>query len=150
MPRNMPKTQGGYFKHGSLIHWTKWYPSLFSSLKMTPFFAAKHWLFSSKLALFRDKTLTFQSKINPLFCGKTLIFQPKWTPLFTVKHWTLKVTPFSPNSRRWVPKYPVFLGKWESWISLKITPLFTNFRTRMHVVKQYKWGCWDIKWNFGI
>ncbi len=94
----------------SLIHWKKWYPSLFSSLKMTTFFAAKHWLFSSKWPLLHDKTLTFQSKMNPLFCGKTLTFQPKWTPFFTVKHWTSKLTPFSPNSRRWVPKYPLFLG----------------------------------------
>ncbi len=47
----------------SLTHWKKWYPSLFSSLKMSLFFAAKHWLFSSKRPLFRYKTLTFQSKI---------------------------------------------------------------------------------------
>ncbi len=65
---------------GSLTHWKKWYPSLFSSLKMTPFFAAKHWLFSSKQPLFRNKTLTFQSKMKHLFCGKTLTFQPKWSP----------------------------------------------------------------------
>ncbi len=27
---------------GSLTHWKKWYPSLFSNLNITPFFAAKH------------------------------------------------------------------------------------------------------------
>ncbi len=51
----------------SLTHWQKWYPSLFSSLKMTHFYGAKHGLFSSKLSLFHDKTLTFRSKMNPLF-----------------------------------------------------------------------------------
>ncbi len=120
---------------GSLIHWKKWYPSLFSSLKMTPFFVAKHWPFSSKQPLFCDKTLTCQSKMNPFFCGKTLTFQPKLTPFFMVKHWTSQLTHFSPNSQRWVPKYPLFLGKCESWISSKNTHLFTNFRTRMRVVK---------------
>ncbi len=111
----------------------KWYPSLFSSLKITPFFVAKHWLFSSKWPLFRDKTLTFQSKMNPCFCGKTLTFQPKWTRIFPVKHWTSILTPFYPNSQRWVPKYSFFLGK--SWISSKNYPFFENFRTRMGVVK---------------
>ncbi len=52
---------------GSLSHWKKWYPSLFSSLKMTPFLAEKYSLFSSKWPLFRDKTLTFLSKLNPLY-----------------------------------------------------------------------------------
>ncbi len=120
---------------GSLTHWKKWYPSVFSSLKMTPYFAANHWLFSSKRPLFRDKALTFQDKMYPLFCDKILNFQPKWTTLFTVKHWTSKLTYFSPNSWRLVPKYPLFLGKCESWISSKNTPSFVNFRTRMHVVK---------------
>ncbi len=55
---------------GSLTHWKKWYPSLFSSLKMTFFFAAKHSLFSSKRPLFHNKTLTFQSNMNPFFALK--------------------------------------------------------------------------------
>ncbi len=42
-----------------------------------PLFCGKSRLVSSKEHLFHDKTLTFQSKINPLFCGKTLTFQPK-------------------------------------------------------------------------
>ncbi len=65
----------------SLTHWKKWYPSLFSNFKMTPFFVAKHWLFSSRQLLFRDKTLAFLSKMNPLFLDKTMTFQPKWTPV---------------------------------------------------------------------
>ncbi len=120
---------------GSLTQWKTWYPPLFSSLKMTPFFVVKHWLLSSKQPLFRDKTQTFLFKMNPLFCGKTLTFQPKWTPFFAVKQWTSKLTPFSPNSRRWVPKYPLFLGICESWISSKNTSLFVNFRTRMRMAK---------------
>ncbi len=84
---------------GSLTHCKKWYPSLFFSLKMSPFFVAKHWLFNSKQPIFRNKTLTFQSKMNPIFYGKTLTFQIKWTFLFTVKHWTSKLTCFSPNSQ---------------------------------------------------
>ncbi len=91
---------------GSLTHWKKWYPSLFSSLKMTYFFAAKHWLFSSKRPLFAIKHWLFSSKWTP-FCGKTLTFQPKWTPFFMVKHWTSTLSPYSPNSQRWVPKYPL-------------------------------------------
>ncbi len=67
----------------SLNHWKRWYPSLFSSLKMTAFFVAKHRLFSSKRPLLRYKTFTFLSKMNPLYCSKTLAFQPKWTPLFS-------------------------------------------------------------------
>ncbi len=78
----------GYNSRARLPH-----SSLFSILKMTPFFPAKHWLFSSKWLLFRDNALTFQ---------------PKWTPFFTVKHWTSKLTPFSPNSQRWVPNTPFF------------------------------------------
>ncbi len=108
-------------RYGSLTHRKRWYPSLFSSLKMTPFFVAKHWLFSWKRPLFRDKSETFQSKMTPLLCGKTLTFQPKWTPFFTVKDWTSKLTSFSLHSQRWVPKYPFFLGKCESWISSKNT-----------------------------
>ncbi len=98
---------------GSLTIWKKWYPFLFSSLKMIPFFAAKLCLLSSKRPVFRDKTLTFQFKMNPLFCNKPLTFHPKWTLLFTVKHWTSKFievsTKISPFSRC------------ESWISSKIT-----------------------------
>ncbi len=120
---------------GSLTHWKKWYPSLFSSLKMTPFFVAKHWLFRSKWPLFHDKTLTFQSKMNPLFCGKTLDFSAQMKPPFHGKTMDIKITLFSPNSWRWVPKYTLFLGKCESWISSKNTPLVTNFRTRLRVVK---------------
>ncbi len=118
----------------SLIHWKKWYPSLFSSLKMTPFFEAKHWLFSSKWPLFHDKTLTFQSKITPFFVVKHWLFSPNEL-FFMVKHWTSNLTLFSQNSQRWVPKYPLFLGECESWNSLKNTPLFVNFRTRIRVVK---------------
>ncbi len=89
-------------------------------LKTTHFFAIKHWLFSPKW---------------PLFLVKTLTCPPKWTTLFIVKHWTSKLTNLSPNSLRWVPKYPLFLGKFKSWISSKNTPLFENFRSRMCVVK---------------
>ncbi len=106
-------------RSGSLTLWKKCCPSLFSSLKITPFFVAKYCFFSTKQPLFRHETLTFQ--INLLFCSKILIFQPKWTPIFTVKNWTSKLTPFPPNSQRWVPKYPLFLGKCESWISSKNT-----------------------------
>ncbi len=94
------------YSPGSLTIWKKWYPSLFSSLKMIPFFVAKHWLLSSKRPLFRDKTLTFQFKMNLLFCSKTLTFQPKWTPFFTAKTLDIKINPFPPKSWRWVPKYP--------------------------------------------
>ncbi len=58
---------------GSLTHWKKCYPSLFSSVKITPFFVAKR-------PLFCNKALTFQSKMNPLFCSKTLTCQPKCPP----------------------------------------------------------------------
>ncbi len=110
---------------GSLTHWKKWYPSLFFSLKITPFFVAKHWLFSSKRPLFRSKTLAFESKLNPLFCGKTLTFQPKWTPIFKVKHFirinpyfskftevSTKIPPFSRKMRilDFIKKYPFYSG----------------------------------------
>ncbi len=99
---------------GSFTHCKKWYPSLFISLKMSPFFVAKHWLFNSKLPFFRYKTLDLSVQNEPLFYCKTLTFQPKWTLFFTVKHRTSKLTPFSPNTQSWVPKYPVFLEKCES------------------------------------
>ncbi len=105
-------------------------PILVLQFENYPLFAAKHWLFNLKW---------------PLFCHKTLIFQPKWTPIFTVKHWTSKLTPFSPNLQRWVAKYTLYLGKCESWISSKNTPLFANFRTGMGVVKQYEWGSWGVE-----
>ncbi len=84
---------------------------------------------------FTIKTQTFQSKMNPLFEVKHWLFSRNGPHFFTVKHWTSKLTSFSPNSRRWVPKYPLFLGKCKSWISSNNTPLFTNFWTRMRVVK---------------
>ncbi len=56
-----------YCELSSLTHWKKWCSSLFSSLKITRFFVAKHWFFSSKRTLFHDKTQTFQSKMNLLF-----------------------------------------------------------------------------------
>ncbi len=84
-----------------LTHWKKWYPSLFSSLKMTPFFVAKHWLFSSKWPLFHDKHWLF-SPNEPPFHGKTL---------------DIKINPFFSIFMVWVPKYILFLGKCESWIS---------------------------------
>ncbi len=47
---------------------------------------------------------------------------------------------------------PFFLGKYESWISSKNTPLFTNFRTRMCVVSSMSEGagrgCHLLKWSF--
>ncbi len=55
------------------------------STQNNPFFGIKHWLFSPKW--------------TPFFYGKTLTFQIKWTFLFTVKHWTSKLTCFSPNLR---------------------------------------------------
>ncbi len=100
-------------------------PILVLQFENYPFFAAKNRLLSSKRPLFRNKTLTFQSKMNPLFCGKTLPFQTKWTSFFMVKHWTSKLTSFSPNSRRWVAKYPLYLGKCKCWISSKI-PLYSR------------------------
>ncbi len=110
-------------------------PILVLQFENDPRFCGKTLTFQLKTTTFRHKTQTFQLKMNPLFCSKTLTFQTKWTSLFTVKHWILKLTPFSPNSWRWVPKYPRFLGKCESWISSKNTRLFANFRTRMRVVK---------------
>ncbi len=95
---------------GSFTHCKKWYPSLFVSLKMwqnTDFLTQNYHFFAIK-------HLTFQSKMNPFFYCKTLTFQPKWTLFFTVKHRTSKLTPFSPNTQSWVPKYPVFLEKCES------------------------------------
>ncbi len=85
------ETQVGY-SPGSLTHWKKWYPSLFSSLKMTPFFAAKHWLFSSKWPPFHGKTLDI--KINPFFS--------KFTEVST------KIPPFSRKMRilDFLQKYP--------------------------------------------
>ncbi len=93
-------------------------PILVLRFENVPLFCSKTlWLFSSKIPLFRDKTPTFQSKMNPFFVVKHWLFSPK-------------LTPFSQNSRGWVPKYTFFLGKYESWISLKKnTPLFANFRT---------------------
>ncbi len=117
----------------SLTHWKKWYPSLFSSLKNTPFFEAKHRLLSSKRHLFRNKTLTFQSKMNPLFCGTTY-FSAQMNPYFHSKTLDIKINPFFSKFTE-VLKYPLFLAKCESWISSKNTPLFMNFRTRMGVVK---------------
>ncbi len=100
-----------YLPPGSLTHWKKWYPSLFSSLKLTPFFEAKHWLFSSKQPLFHYKTLTFQSKMNPLFWGKTLTFQPKWTPHFTGKTLNIKINPFFSKFKEVSTKIPPFSRK---------------------------------------
>ncbi len=110
----------GGLRPGYLTHWKKWYPSLFSSLKITPFFEAKCWLFSSYWPLFRDKTLTFQ---------------PKRTPHFHIKTLDIKTNPFFSKFTEVSTKIPLFLGKCESWISSKNTPLFANIRTRMRVVK---------------
>ncbi len=110
-------------------------PNLVFQFENDPPFLQQNTDFSAQNDLFFVIKQTFQSKMNPLFCSKTLTFQSKWMPIFTVKHWTLKLTHFSPNSQRWVPKYPLFLGKCESWISSKNTPLFANFRIRMSVVK---------------
>ncbi len=106
---------------GSLTHWKKWYPSFFSCLKITPFFAAKHWLFSSKLPLFRNKTLTFQFKMNPFFVVKHWLFNLNEHPFYG-KTLDIKIIPFffkfsevstkiPPFSRKmWIPdflkKYP--------------------------------------------
>ncbi len=117
---------------GSLTHWKKWYPSLFSSLKMSPFFVAKQWLFTQNDPLFAIKHWLFSPKWTPCFAVKHWFFSPN-VPSVSVKYWTSKLTPFSPNSRMWVPKYPLFLGKCETRISSKNTPLFANFR--MGVVK---------------
>ncbi len=93
----------GQVMAGSVTHWKKWYPSLFSSLKITPFLWQT--LFSQSEPHFHSKTLVI--KINPFFS--------KFTEVST------KITPFS-----WKMQILDFL---------KNTPLFTNFRTRMRVVK---------------
>ncbi len=90
------------------------------SAQNDPFFMIKQW---------------FSVQNDPLFCGKTLTFQSQMNPLFHGKTRTSNLTPFSLHSQRWAPKYPLFLGEYESWISSKNTPLFANYRTRMSVVK---------------
>ncbi len=100
--------------HCSLV--SKWLP--FSrqntdfSAENDPFFAIKHWLFSSKW--------------TPLFGDKTLTFQPKWTPFFTVKQWTSKLTPFSPNSEV-STKIPSFSRKMQILNFLKKYPFIRKF-----------------------
>ncbi len=71
-----------------------------------------------KLSPFCGKTLICQLKTTP-FSRSNIDFSAHMKPLFTVKHLTSKLTPFSPNSWRWVPKYPFFLWKSESWIFYK-------------------------------
>ncbi len=93
---------------GSLTHWKRWYPSLFSSLKMTPFYAAKHRLFGSKWPIFHDKALTFQSKMNPTFWCKTQTFEPKWTPFFHDKTLNIKINPFFSKFKEVSTKIPLF------------------------------------------
>ncbi len=116
----------------TLTHWKKWYLSLFSNLIIALCFAAKHWLFNSKWPLFRNKTQTFQLKINLFFVVKHWLFSLQWTFIWTLTrcfpaivstsiHYSSTLSPFSPNSWRWVPKYPPFLGKCESWIFLKLS-----------------------------
>ncbi len=72
-----------WYSPGSLTHWNlpcspvwKLPPFLRQN---NPFFAIKHGPFSQKRPLFRDKTMTFQSKIKSLFCSKTL-FSPNERP----------------------------------------------------------------------
>ncbi len=89
-------------------------PILVLQFQNDPLFAAKHWLFSSKRPLFGDKTLTFHSKMNCLFCGETLTFQPKWTHLFTVKHCDIKINPFFSKFTEVSTKIPPFSRK--MWI----------------------------------
>ncbi len=82
---------------GSLTHWKKWYPSLFSSLKINPFL---------------QQNTDFSAQSDRFFVIIHRLFGPKWTPFFAVKHWL-----FSPNE-------PLFHSK---TLDIKITPFFSKF-----------------------
>ncbi len=83
---------------GSLTHWKKWYPSLFSSLKWPPIL---------------QQNTDFSAQNGPFFVIKHWLFSSKSIPLFfAVKHWL-----FSPNE-------PLFHRK---TLDIKITPFFSKF-----------------------
>ncbi len=92
-------------------------PVLVLQFENDPLFVAKHWLFSSKWPLFRDKTLTFQSKMNPFFCGKNTDFSAQMNPVFHSKTLDIKINPFFSKFTEVSTKIPPFLWKCKSWIS---------------------------------
>ncbi len=120
---------------GSFTRWKKWYPSCYQVWKWPPFLRQNTDFSAQNDPFYMIKHWLFCPKWTPLFEVKHWLLSPNEPPFLTLKHWTSKLTPSSPNSRMWVPKYLLFLGKCESWISSKKISLFMNFRTRIHVVK---------------
>ncbi len=112
---------------GSLTHWKKWYPSLFSGLKMTPFlwqntyflaqndpfFAIKHWLFSPKWTSLLAVNTDFSAQMNPPFHGKTL---------------DIKINPFFSKFTEVSPKIPPFSRKMRILDFLKKYPFIHKFK----------------------